>query len=194
MDDKGQIMIIEAIIFAIFMILSLIFLYTIAPTGTVSNVYTDSQKVQADDAVQTMLENYSINTEYDNYPLNELTHYIVKNDYSNLTSRLNDLLSSNAHFNIYIANSSKSMFWCNSSANNYETISKNAKPLQTTKSIVISSHIVAIPHIFRDNMNSLFSNDYYHNGKYYNDKCDLSNKFDNYNSSVYTFILELWEV
>lgn len=193
MDDKGQIMIIEAIIFAIFMILSLIFLYTIAPTGTVSNVYADTQKVQADDAVQTMLENYSINTEYDNYPLNELTHYIAKNDYQNLTSRLNNLLSSNAHFNIYIANSSKSMFWCNSSTNAYETISKNAKPLQTTKSIVVSSHIIAIPHIFRDN-NDFFSDKYYHNGRYHDDKCDLSNKFNGYDSSVYTFVLELWEV
>ncbi len=192
MDDKAQIMIIESIIFAIFIVLSLIFLYMIAPSGSVSNVYTDTQKIDTDNALYTMSENYSINTNYENYGLNELSHYILTNDYENLINRFDSLLNIYSEYNIWIHNSTKSMFWCNSSTNNYDTLSTNPQPLATSKSLVISTHFVAIPSVFRDNENELLTG-FYEDGRYYNNKCDLSKVFDEYDGSVYSVVVELWE-
>jgi len=193
MDDKAQIMIIEAVIFAIFIVLSLIFIYIVAPSYSISNVYTDAQKIEADDALYTMSKNYSIETTYENYPLNELSNYILINDYKNFINRLDNLLDADSQYNIWISNLSDTVLWCNSSTNDYDTLSINPKALETSDSLIVATHIIAIPPIFRDNSYDLFSDDFYLEGRYYSDKSDLSNKFSNYSGSIYEIILELWE-
>lgn len=192
MDDNAQMMVIEAIIFAIFMVLSLVFLYMMAPSGSVSNVFTDAQKIDTDNALYTLSENYSLNLEYNNYPLNELTHYIVTNDYENLILRLNNLIDIDSQYNIWICNSTKCILWCNSSTVKYESLSLDPKPLETSESIIVSTHIVTLPSAFRDNENSIFDADFFKEGRYYNSKCDLSKDFSGYKNSVYTLVMELW--
>jgi hypothetical protein len=195
MDDNAQIMTIEVVIFAILIILSLIFLYQLTPTVTVTNIYSNEIKVEGDSVLKIMNNNNTINeVSYDNYPLNELSHLIVTNDYENLTYRINELLHIDVQFNIWIANSTESIFWCNSSFNDYQTVSPDAEPLKSTGSVVTSTCLVGIDPYFINNTNNIFPNDYYHQGRYYSDRCDLDFKFNNYSNSEYVVILEMWSI
>lgn len=193
MDDKGQMMILEVVLFAILIIVALIFLYQLSPPSSVGNVYTDELKIQGDSALHDLCNDHPSDANLPtNYPLDKLSHYLVTNDYYNLTLDIDDLLSTDVMYNIWICNATTSMFWCNSSYGNSYTPIQNAEPLNKTGSVTVSNCIIAIDPVFRDNNNGVISNQY-HQGRY-NNKSDLFYIFDKYNGSTYNVILEMWEI
>jgi len=196
MDDKAQMMVLESVIFAITVLVSLIFLYQLSPSSTVENKYTNDLKLQGDNALRS-LNNAPIDNSA-NYPLdfpsNKLVNYLITNNYSSFISDLNGMLPKTVDYNIYISNGTKTIFWCHS---NYK--SQFFIPTEPTKTIepVSKSHcIIGIDPLYRNNATHIFSHEV-KQGKDYHDKSDLDNPlsaFGSYKGSSYDVILEMWSI
>ena len=118
-DDKAQMMVLEAIFFAITVVIALIFLFQISPTSIQSGTQsTNELKLLGDDALgtiyfetlhikQNMGEDYTTNN-----PSSKLAVCIITNNYTGLTDSLNNIMPDTVLYNIYISNGSKTIFWC----------------------------------------------------------------------------------
>lgn len=203
MNDKAQMMVLESIIFAITILISLIFLYQLSPTSTGSTVYTNDLKIKGDDALQNIykeeLSNEYLEGKFDpsefpqGFPKNKLTYYLITDDYDSLIlSDLKNMLPGNAEYNIYVSNGTEKVFWCNS-------IPSNSTPLTLpeTVAIVISHYMISIhPEFFNK---SKFGN------IIDNDGCEIAKAFgayvnwqegkyfikNEYKTSTYDVILEM---
>lgn len=176
MDDKGQMMVLETVFFAVTVLLALIFLYQLSPSSTVSNEYTNILKIQGDDALQSLYTDVVPGDYPSDFPSNKLVYYLITNDYDGFTlSNLNNLLPSTVIYNIYISNGTKTVFWCNSDGD-------NTTPLQTTIGPVTTSHIIIAihPKYLTDVSEQLIG-----------DESILNEKFPGYDGSTYDIILEM---
>jgi hypothetical protein len=166
MDNKAQMMVLEAVVFSISIIISLAFLFQISPSSALTDQYTKELKIQGDDALMTLyFQNYESNPSPTNYPTSKLINYIINEDYSGLTSDLNEVLL-NTEYNIRISNKTKTIFWCNSNGKIDE--------LENRRAISASHCIVAIdPYFF--NAGSRLENEFPH-------------------SNTFKVILEVWSL
>jgi len=199
MDDKAQMMVLESIIFAITILVSLIFLYQLSPTSTESNVYTNDLKIKGDDALRNLYSE-KVSDEYlgrkfdpatfpEGYPKNKLTYYLLSDDYDSLIlSDLKNTLPANVQYNIYVSNGLKKVFWCNSSLG-------SSTQIQLTEPVAVSHYMISIhPQFFNK---SKFVNIIDDNG------CEIAKAFDaywhgndywiknNYETSTYDVIFEM---
>lgn len=196
MDDKAQMMVLEAIIFAITVLISLIFLYQLSPSSTVENKYTNELKLQGDDALRSLskapINNYANYPPY--YPSNKLVNYLITNNYSGFISDLNNMLPKTVDYNIYISNGTKTIFWCHS---NYKSqLSIPTEPMKTIEPVSKSHYIIGIDQLYRNNATHIFSYEV-NEGKYCTNRSDLDNTtlaFGNYIGSSYDVILEMWSI
>lgn len=179
MDDKGQMMVVESVIFTITILLALVFLYQLSPTSTVSNVYKNDLKIEGDDALRTLYSDQVTANVSKNFPKNKLVFYLITDDYESLVLHLQSKFPSNTMFNIYISNGTKKVFWCSSTQD-----SSIALPVR--EPVTISHYIISIhPDFFK---HSKFPN------IVDNDDCELSKKFPGYTGSTYDVILEMFYV
>ena len=145
MDNKGQMMVLEAVVFSISIIISLAFLFQISPSSALTDQYTKELKIQGDDAIRTLyFQNYESASLPTNFPTSKLINYIINEDYFELTSDLNEMLT-NTEYNIRIANKTITIFWCNSYGD-------ETTELENRRAISTSHCIVAIdPEFFNEN-------------------------------------------
>lgn len=180
MDDKAQMMVMEAVTFAITVILALAFLFQISPSSTLTDKYTKELKIQGDDALRSLyMEPFTAEILPSNYPSSKLVYYLITNDYENMTSDLNGMLL-NTEYNIWISNGTKTVFWCNSYGD-------DSTQLQSIRSITTSRCLVAIDHLYINNDTGIFSGKYKHG-----DKSILDQAFPDYEGSTYNVVLEVW--
>ena len=175
MDDKGQMMVLETVFFAVTVLLALIFLYQLAPSSAVSNEYTNILKVQGDDALQSLYTDVVPGDYPSDFPSNKLVYYLITNDYDGFTlSNLNNLLPSTVMYNIYISNGTKTVFWCNSDGN-------STAPLQTIGPVTTSHIIIAMhPKYLTDIPIQLIG-----------EESILNTEFSEYDGSTYDIVLEM---
>jgi len=175
MDDKGQMMVLETVFFAVTVLLALIFLYQLSPSSAVSNEYTNILKIQGDDALQSLYTDVVPGDYPSDFPSNKLVYYLITDDYDGFTlSNLNNLLPSTVIYNIYISNGTKTVFWCNSDGN-------SITPLQTIGPVTTSHIIIAMhPKYLTDVSEELIG-----------DESILTGKFPGYDGSTYDIILEM---
>lgn len=195
MDDKAQIMVLETIVFAITVLLSLVFLYQLSPSSTVENKYTNDLKIRGDDALRS-LNNAQIDTSANypfDFPSNKLVNYLITNDYSSFISDLNSMLPKTVDYNIYISNGTKTIFWCHSNYKSGTTIPQ--EPTKTIEPVSKSHYIIAIDQLYRNNATSIFSYEV-KQGKHFDNRSDLdhSSAFQSYTGSSYDVILEMWSI
>jgi len=183
MDDKGQMMALEAVLFAITVILALIFLYQLSPSSIVSDKSTNTLKIQGDDALQTLYEDVVTDeTIPKGFPENKLIYYLITNAYKSpgnddLKDELSKMIPS-AVYNVYISNESKKIYLFNSFG---DTASDSAIKLDE-KPVTISHMIISIHPQFLNLKLLDYPNLYKNTIK---DESWLYDKF--YNSTILTY-------
>lgn len=196
MNDNAQMMVLEAIIFAITVLLSLVFLYQLSPASTVEYKYTTDLKLQGDDALRS-LNNAPIPAAANyprDFPSNKLVYYLITNNYSNFITDLNSMLPKTVDYNLYISNGTTTIFWCHSNYNPPSPIPE--EPLKTIEPVSKSHYVIAIDPLYRTNETFIFSHEV-QQGKYgSNERSDLdhSDAFGGYSGSSYDVIVELWSI
>ncbi len=193
-DDKAQMMVLEAIFFAITVVIALILLFQMSPTSIQSGSQSSNNlKMLGDNALDTIYaetQHIKINvgaSYITNNPSSKLVVCIIKNDYSKLTDSLNTILPNSVIYNIYISNGIKTVFWCTSTGDPNE-------PLTMLDPVAISHHQISIDpeHLVK------YSPDVYLNGVY-SDIAEaflgypIPNNSDNYEykGATYEVILEM---
>ena len=172
MDNKAQTMVLESVLFAVTLIIALIFLYQLSPSSTEVYQYTSNLKIQGDDALRSLYTGLVDNFyEYSfDFPSNKLVYYLINDNYSLFISDLNDMLPLSIEYNIYISNGIKTVFWCNS----YEDTSNI---LEKIEPVTTCHYIIGIAPEYLKTYDS-----------------DLYDDFQNYDGSSYDLILELWSL
>ena len=190
-DDKAQMMVLESILFAITVVVALIFLVQLSPTSIQSSSgSTTNLKILGDDALNTVYTetSYIKNVEAGNTtnnPTSKLAVSIITNNYSLLVNdTLNRILPVNVLYNIYISNGTNTTFWCSSTG----TPGDGALP--SVGPVSISHHMIAID---PEHLTG------YHEEKYNNaDRSDICSYFidvsNPYYGSTYDVILEMWRI
>ncbi len=139
MDDKAQMMVLESVIFAITILVALVFLYQLSPTSTVSNTHTDYLKVKGDDALQTLYNDEVSDVLPEGFPKSKLIFYLITDNYKALIlSNLQNMLPPSTMYNIYISNGTKTIFWRNSLLDDTEPV-KLIEPV-TVSHITVTIH------------------------------------------------------
>lgn len=143
-DDKAQMMVLEAIFFAITIVIALIFLFQMSPTSIQSGTQSSNElKLLGDDALDTIYaetlhikqnigEGYTTNN-----PANKLAVCIITNNFTGLTDSLNDILPETVFYNIYISNGTKTVFLCSRTSN-------TSNPLSMLDPVALSHHPITI--------------------------------------------------
>ena len=117
-DSNGQMIVLEAILFAIMILLALIVISNISPAPQATiNRYSNQLKIWADDSIRA-LDSMRVSSEYriDNntyFYESRLVQYIVLNDTYNATIFFNNSLPSDVGYNIYISNNNDTVMWYN---------------------------------------------------------------------------------
>jgi hypothetical protein len=196
--DKAQMMVLESIIFAITVVIALVFLIQLAPTSIQSSSGSAIDlKILGDDVLDTVytetwhirsLEEPKIIAMYTtNNPSDKLTVSLITNNYSLwIDETLNKILPANVLYNIYVSNGTNKIFLCSYTGNP----SDNAQhPLG--EDVFVSHKIIAIDPVHLTG----YGTGKYNSGRYYSDKSDLywfSDTSNPYNGSTYDVILEMW--
>jgi len=174
MDNKAQMMVLESVIFAITILVALVFLYQLSPTSTVSSIYTDTLKVKGDDALQTLYNDEVSDVLPEGFPKSKLIFYLITEDYNALIlSNLQHMLPSNTVYNIYVSNGTKTVFWYNSLLND--------EPAKLSEPVTISHITVAIHPDLLDTGKFSFATGKLRTPAYFQD----------YDGSLYDVILEM---
>lgn len=204
MNDKAQMMVLEAIFFAITAIIALTFLIQISPTSIESSDQPSSElKTLGEDALNTIYsETMNITTIEErkawagvyngkyttNNPTSKLAVCIITNNYQELTDSLNITLPNTVVYNIYVSNGTKTVFWCSSSGAKH-----GGTPSKMIGSVTISHHPISIDPVHLNK----FKGDIYLPNKGAEDKyeSDIFDDFVNvmppYFGSTYEVILEM---
>ena len=181
-------MVLEAIIFSIIIVISLVFLFQLSPSPTLYEKYSNTLKVKGDDALRSVYkENQNNSSGYPiDYPSNKLTYYMITNNYTNFTYDLNNILPNTVMFNIWIGNGIRTIFWCNS-------FGQTTTRLQPVGSVTTAHYLISIAPSYRTNETGFFL---CQQGKYYDNRSDLDHPsaFQGYEGSTYDVILEMWYI
>jgi len=143
-NDEAQMMMLEAIFFAITVVIALILLFQMSPTSIQSGSQSSNElKMLGDNALSTIYTETqhikpNVGGSYiTNNPSSKLVVCIITNDYTKLTHSLNVTLPDSVLYNIYISNGIKTVFWCTSTGNTDE-------PLTMLDPVAISHHPISI--------------------------------------------------
>ena len=159
-NDEAQMMMLEAIFFAITVVIALILLFQMSPTSIQSGSQSSNELKQlGDNALDTIYAEtqhikQDVNAGYiTNNPSSKLVVCIITNNYFELTKSLNNILPDSALYNVYISNGTKTVFWCTSRGD-------TDKPITMLDPVVISHHPISIDpeHLVS------YSEDLYENG------------------------------
>lgn len=182
-NDEAQMMMLEAIFFAITVVIALILLFQMSPTSIQSGSQSSNElKRMGDNALSTIYAETQyikplIDPEYvTNNPSSKLVVCIITNDYIELTDSINNILPDSALYNIYISNGIKTVFWCTSTGDVDE-------PLAMFDPIAISHHPISIDPIHLDGFNIYNIPP--------NQPSVLKEKFNDYDGATYEVILEM---
>jgi len=138
MDDRAQMMVLESVLFAVTILMALVFLYQLSPTSTTSEIYTNDLKIKGDDALQSLYNDEAQEGLPFGFPRNKLTYYLIADKYVDLVwNNLKDMLPPSSMYNIYLSNGENTIFLCDSYLN-------TTSPLTLTEPVMISHIIVAI--------------------------------------------------
>lgn len=200
MHDKAQMMVLESIIFAITVVIALVFLIQLAPTSIQSSSGSAiNLKIIGDDVLDTTYaETWHIRSMEQptkaiyttNNPSNKLVVSLITNNYSLLIDEtLNKILPANVLYNLYVSNGTNKTFLCSYTGDPTDGIQY---PLG--EDVFVSHKIIAIDPVHLTG----YGTGKYNSGRYYSDKSDLY-WFSNttitsnpYNGSTYDVILEMW--
>jgi hypothetical protein len=140
-NNKGQMMVLEAVVFAITVIISLIFLYQMSPTTTQSVQQTSELKIRGDIALETLykqevehLTDSSLHPR--EFPKNKLVYYLITNETHNLVSDIRSMLPGNVKFNVYVSNGTDKIFLTSSFFSD--------KPVILADPIAVSHYFISI--------------------------------------------------
>jgi len=143
-NNKGQMMVLEAVVFAITVIISLIFLYQMSPTTTQSVQQTSELKIRGDIALETLykqeVEHLTDQTDSfphpREFPKNKLVYYLITNDNHNLVRDIRSMLPGNVKFNVYVSNGTDKTFLTSSFVSD--------KPVILVDPIAVSHYFISI--------------------------------------------------
>jgi len=175
-------MMIEAVLFAVMVLVAISFISELSPPAVVSHRYSNNLKIWGDNALRSM--DKGINASFvipQNYPNNTLCFYLITNSYIDFIDTFGKdsrLSNSSVMYNVYISNGTKTIFWCSS-------IGSNTTPLLPVGTVCMSHKIVSIdPSFFNQSTpTQLFSA---------NNPIDQAFVQQGYNKSSYDVIIELW--
>ncbi len=171
MDDKGQMLVLETILFAVTIILALIFLYQLSPSSTEANKYSSTIKILGDDTLRMIYNDFN-----EEKNISTLADFLINNRYGSMRTELDSMLPSTVLYNIYVGNGTKTVFWCAS-------IVGVTSPLPTIEPVTICHHTVAIdPKLLDGTILGYGPSDLVDNG----------GPFANYMGSTYDVIIEMW--
>jgi len=119
----------EAVFFAITVVISLTFLTQISPTtiqapsqssselktlgdNALSAIYKEKADIKSDGDIFSWEGIYGEGNYTTNNPTNKLAVYIITNNYDGVVDYLNLVLPDTVIYNIYISNGTKTVFWC----------------------------------------------------------------------------------
>ena len=180
-DNNGQMLMIEAVLFAAMVLIAISFVSQLAPPAVVSHRYTNNLKVWGDGSLLRMYNTGINDTLPYNYPNNMLSYFLINNSYDYFIDNFSKdprISHSAVMYNVYISNGTKTIFWCSSNGD-------IAKPL-TSIGIVSRSHrIISIDPVL---LNSSASS------RWFSTNNPLYNSFvqEGYNESTYDILVELW--
>jgi len=188
-DDNAQMMVLESVIFAIIVTISLAFLIQISPTTIQGGVQTsDELKTLGDNALSIVysetrhINDPGGNLRYTtNNPTSKLAVCIITNDYGSLIDSLNNILD-NVPYNIYISNGTKTIFWCSS-------INDTVNSIPMMDPVALSHHPVSIDPEYLNGLNPNTYKDITVS-RLYDDFIDVAPE-EPYLGSTYEVILEL---
>ena len=187
MNNKGQMMILEAIFFAGTIFLSLLFIYQMSPTVAETSKYTYDLKIMGDCSLSTIYNEVVVEEDLPTNKISKMELYLLTNSYGGFISDLTNMLPSNVRFNIYINNGEETIFWC-SSLGDYNT------PLTTSSQVTLSNCVVSVDFYSLQQWaanTGMFSSNY----KYESEKCDILIAFgEDSSSTIFDVILEMWYV
>lgn len=102
-DNLGQMMVFEAIIFAVFIILAIFFVYQLSPRSSFSvSTPTSELAILAKDVVRSVGNRDATFGDYDSF----LEECISLGDYDSLTGYINNSLPVGVYYNLYVSNGS----------------------------------------------------------------------------------------
>jgi hypothetical protein len=175
MDDHGQMMVLELVIFTALIFLSLIFIYQLSPSSVLNDKYSNNLKIDADNALNSIY-NSAPPVTYRGYPSNKLAHYFIANDYIGFTTDINSRLPTSVLFNIYISNGVDTRFWCNA-------FGDNTTKLIPHDPVTICHYIISIHPMQLTEFDEVYIN------AHRSILCDI---FDIDASTTYDVTVELW--
>jgi len=166
-------MVLEAVIFAIMILLALILVTNLSPINKSSvDSYSNQLKILADDSIRTLDSLYISERANSNYQDSSflgsrLVEYIMLNDTKNATIYFDNSLPDNVRYNIYLSNNEETICWYNGE----EGIGKLG-------SVSKANYLLVIPFVFDQSR-----------GGYKN-----SMIIPGYLGTNYIFTLEVWEI
>jgi len=172
-DDKAAMMVLEAVIFAIMILLALILVTNLSPVKKSSvDSYSNQLKILADDAIRT-LDNLdesdyaSLNYGAGTFLSSRLVEYIALNDTTNTSSYFDKALPDNVRYNIYISNNEETICWYN-----------GEEGFGKLGDVSKSNFVLAVPSVLNESL-----------GGYQDHEI-----IPGYSGFNYIFILEMWEI
>ena len=184
MNNKGQMMVMESMLFAITVCIALFFMVQLAPATLQSKVEPTNDLQSIGDEVLHAIYSEKVDIETGgaldpNITTNNLTSklvvYIVCDRYDELSNSLRAYLPDNIFYNLYISNGIKTKFICST---------VGAEKLPTIDPVVISHFTVAI-----DPAHLTVYDGMYLIG---NTESDIKLFFSGYEQVMYDVILEIW--
>ena len=183
-NDKAQMMVLEAIFFAITVVIALILLFQMSPTSIQSGLQSSNElKRLGDDALdtiyaETMHIKQNMGDEYiTNNPSSKLVVCVITNNYTELTDSLNNSLPDTVLYNIYISNGIKTVFLCSRIG------IPDDDPLTMLDPVAISHHPISIDTIHLEGYEIYCIPP--------NQPSFLKDKFNGYTGATYEVILEM---
>ena len=105
LDNNGQMLIIESVLFAIMIFMALFFVYQLSPTpATSADISSDQLKIIGDDALRAI--DNSPPESPGAYHNSKLVKFIANNEVGNFTSYLDTVLPDYVGYNIYLSGTS----------------------------------------------------------------------------------------
>ena len=99
-DDKGQMMVIESILFAGMVLLALIFVYQLSPPSTIStDKYSNQLRILGNDALRSIDKSSPVDVY--NYT-SRLVELVATKNMDNLTTLLNSIIPDYVSYNVFI--------------------------------------------------------------------------------------------
>lgn len=180
-NNKGQMLMIEAVLFSIMVLVAISFISQLSPPAVVSHRYSNNLKIWGDNVLLGMYNKGINDTIPVSYPNNTLSYYLINNSHDRFVENFSKdprISKASVMYNVYISNGTKTIFWVNSQ-------SDTSGPLTPIGSVSKSHRLVSIDPsiIYQTEPDKWFSS--------YN---PINESFVNlgYNQSTYDILVDLW--